>query len=287
MRGGANEFGVSVTDLVASERSGRQSAEQCAAHDAVLNDRSVGGAGAELLTHWGEITRVIAISLFGNCELLVMSRSIYRTDIVIRVLDIAILGLLMERDHHGYEVRAQLRDRLGLWANVSFGSIYPALARLERTALVEAVAGVETRFGSLSTGSLAGERAALRSLRTSPALGRKGRKVYRITQKGREEFAQLLEDPATLDDARSFSLRMALARYLSPRARVGLLELRRSNLGQRLYEVRQQAANQQLDNYARSVMNHGAQAVELEIAWIDDLLIFERNNQPAIAREAN
>jgi DNA-binding PadR family transcriptional regulator len=206
---------------------------------------------------------------------------------VIRVLDIAILGLLMERDHHGYEIRAQLRDRLGLGANVSFGSIYPALARLERTSLVEAVTSLETRFGSMSTGSLAGERAALRSLRTSPGLGRKGRKVYRITERGRAEFAQLLEDPATLDDARSFCLRMALARYLSPRARVGLLELRRSNLAQRLHEVRQQASNQQLDNYARSVMLHGAQAVELEIAWIDDLLISERNNQQPIAREAN
>ena len=49
-----------------------------------------------------------------------------------RVLDIAILGLLMDRDHHGYEIRTQLRDRLGVSANVSFGSIYPALARLER-----------------------------------------------------------------------------------------------------------------------------------------------------------
>jgi DNA-binding PadR family transcriptional regulator len=206
---------------------------------------------------------------------------------VIRVLDLAILGLLMDRDHHGYEIRAQLRDRLGLWANVSFGSIYPALARLERTGLVEAATANDARFGSLSTGSLAGERAALRSLRTAPGLGRKGRKVYRITERGREEFARLLEDPAMLDDAKSFSLRMALARYLSPRARVGLLEQRRSNLSQRLYEVRQQAANIQLDNYARSVMEHGAQAVELEIAWIDDLLISERNNQQSIAREAN
>jgi len=55
------------------------------------------------------------------------------------VLDIAILGLLMDRDHHGYEIRSRLRDRLGVWANVSFGSIYPALARLERHGFVEAV----------------------------------------------------------------------------------------------------------------------------------------------------
>ena len=203
------------------------------------------------------------------------------------MLDLAILGLLMERDHHGYEIRAQLRDRLGVWANVSFGAIYPALARLEREGRVEAVlAAVEPRVSRLSTGSLAGERASLRSLRAAPGIGRRGRKVYRITAHGREEFARLLGDPGTLDDAKSFSLRMALARYLTPSVRVGLLEQRRSSLGQRLYEVRQHVVNQQLDNYARSVMEHGAQAVELEINWIDALLSTERNNQQPLVREA-
>jgi len=57
----------------------------------------------------------------------------------------------MDRDHHGYEIRTQLRDRLGVWANVSFGSIYPALARLERQGCVEAVTSSETRLSSLST----------------------------------------------------------------------------------------------------------------------------------------
>ena len=138
------------------------------------------------------------------------------------MLDIAILGLLMDRDHHGYEIRAQLRDRLGVWANVSFGSIYPALARLERHGFVEAVARERCpRLSSLSTGSLSGERASLRSLRATPGLGRRGRKVYRITEEGREEFVTLLSDPATLDDSKNFSLRMALAKYLTPESSGG------------------------------------------------------------------
>jgi len=37
------------------------------------------------------------------------------------MLDLAILGLLEERDLHGYEIRRQLRENLGLLANVSFG----------------------------------------------------------------------------------------------------------------------------------------------------------------------
>ena len=204
------------------------------------------------------------------------------------MLDLAILGLLMERDHHGYEVRAQLRDRLGIYANVSFGSIYPALARLERHGSVEAAMAPDMTLGaSPSTGSLAGERASLRSLRTSPGIGRKGRKVYRITAKGREEFANLLADPGSLDDTKSFSLRMALARYLTPSMRLGLLQQRRSALSQRLREVRLQVKNQQLDSYARSVMEHGAQTVELEIAWVDDLLTTEGNSQLPLSREAH
>lgn len=205
-----------------------------------------------------------------------------------RVLDIAILGLLMDRDHHGYEIRSQLRDRLGISANVSFGSIYPALARLERHGSVEAVTVSDPRLSSLSTGSLSGERAALRTLRSGSGLGRRGRKVYRITERGRREFVELLANPATLDDAKGFSMRMALAKYLTPNLRVGLLERRRSDLLERLAELRTSAHNAELDEYARSVMEHAARGVELDLAWIDTLLSAERNNsnpQP-FARDA-
>jgi DNA-binding PadR family transcriptional regulator len=203
-----------------------------------------------------------------------------------RVLDIAILGLLMDRDHHGYEIRTQLRDRLGVWANVSFGSIYPALARLERHGFVEAVAVATPRMSSLSTGSLSGERASLRSLRATTGLGRRGRKVYRITDRGRMEFMALLGDPATLDDGKNFSLRMALAKYLTPNLRLGLLERRRADLLGRLAEVRAGARNEELDEYARAVMDHAARGVELDLQWIDEMLNTERSNQQPFANEA-
>jgi DNA-binding PadR family transcriptional regulator len=203
-----------------------------------------------------------------------------------RVLDIAILGLLMDRDHHGYEIRTQLRDRLGVWANVSFGSIYPALARLERHGFVEAVAPVAPRAAALSTGSLSGERASLRSLRATSGLGRRGRKVYRITDRGRQEFVTLLADPATLDDSKNFSLRMALAKYLTPSLRVRLLERRRTDLVERLAEVRAGAHNQELDKYARGVMEHAAEGVELDLNWVDNLLSKERSQTQSFADEA-
>lgn len=201
------------------------------------------------------------------------------------MLDIAILGLLMDRDHHGYEIRTQVRDRLGVASNISFGSIYPALNRLERQGFVEAVA-TETRGNALSTGSLSGERASLRALRTTQGLGRRSRKVYRITERGRAEFVSLLADPATLDDSRNFSLRVALAKYLTPSLRVTLLERRRTDLVGRLAEMQTGARNEQLDPYARSVMAHAVKGAELDLEWIDNLLSTERHNQQAFAPEA-
>jgi DNA-binding PadR family transcriptional regulator len=194
----------------------------------------------------------------------------------------------MERDHHGYEIRAQLRDRLGMWANVSFGSIYPALARLERQGDVEIISAAPlSRTPSLSTGSLAGERASVRSMRGASGLARRGRKVYRITDKGRDEFARLLADPATLDDSKSFTLRMALARYLSPNLRLGMLEQRRLTLSARLSDMRRHLDDEVLDGYARSVMDHHIRSVELEVAWVDSLLTNERIDPQPLTREAH
>ena len=47
------------------------------------------------------------------------------------VLEMAVLGLLKEQDMHGYELKKRLSDVFGLASAVSFGSLYPALARLE------------------------------------------------------------------------------------------------------------------------------------------------------------
>jgi DNA-binding PadR family transcriptional regulator len=197
---------------------------------------------------------------------------------IIRVLDLAILGLLMEREHHGYEIRTEVRERLTFGAPLSFGSIYPALARLERAGLVE-VADTASGFASrLSTGSLSGERASLRTLRAGAALGRRGRKVYRITAQGRLSFNELLADPSAGDDSRDFSLRIALAKYLTPALRINLLERRRGELVQRLAELRSTSQRDHLDDYARSVVTHASRGIELDLEWIDSLLRAEQHD---------
>jgi DNA-binding PadR family transcriptional regulator len=198
------------------------------------------------------------------------------------MLELAILGLLEGQAMHGYEIRKRLRDELGQLSNVSFGSLYPALSRLERSGAVEAA---EDQGRAVSppvpmTGSLSGERAALRARRASTGLGRRSRKVYRITDEGRRQFAELLDSERAggNDDARNFSLRLAFARYLPPHARLRLLERRRAQLFQRLSESRAAAAGaeRRLDSYARSLMEHTIESTERDIAWLDRLIDAER-----------
>jgi DNA-binding PadR family transcriptional regulator len=200
------------------------------------------------------------------------------------VLELAILGLLLEQEMHGYEIRRRLRDELGLFANISFGSLYPALSRLEagRAVTVAESGGAGAALPIPPTGSLSGERAGLRARRAGAGrVTKRSRKVYRITDHGRELFEQLLDadEPAGADDARSFSLRLAFARHLAPQARLALLERRRAQLTRRLAGDHRRAAGRDLDHYTRSLVEHSTEATEHDIAWLDRLIDAERSKQ--------
>ncbi len=207
------------------------------------------------------------------------------------MLELAILGLLHDQELHGYEIRRRLRDELGLFANISFGSLYPALSRLEASRLVTVAESVDTPVVAPipPTGSLSGDRAGLRARRSSSARGTKrSRKVYRITPQGREHFETLLdaEEPAGTDDARSFGLRLAFARYLAPQARLALLERRRVQLTRRLAKEHVRAAGITLDVYASSLVEHGTEVTEHDIAWLDRLIELERQRQQTARSES-
>jgi DNA-binding PadR family transcriptional regulator len=205
------------------------------------------------------------------------------------MLELAILGLLKERPMHGYDLRKRLRENFGLLANLSFGSLYPALARLQAAGAVAVAfeAGAQLSAPIPLTGSLAGERAAYRASRTRPSgagaagRGTRARKVYEITEAGEAMFDRLLEgqDQRT-DDARSFSLRLAFARHLSPPSRLRLLERQRAHLGERLIRTRRSMSTppRPLDPYERSLAEHSRDTTETEISWLDRLIAAERES---------
>ena len=83
------------------------------------------------------------------------------------MLELAILGLLKEQPLHGYELKKRLGDTLGFLWGVSYGSLYPALRRLERAGATEIVAAGPAEPTSApapmpATGSIDGETAAAR-----------------------------------------------------------------------------------------------------------------------------
>jgi DNA-binding PadR family transcriptional regulator len=204
------------------------------------------------------------------------------------MLDLALLGLLKERPMHGYDLRKRLREDFGVLANLSFGSLYPALARLEAGGAVRPAAAPDLTAPALvaaipSTGSLAGERAAFRARQTAvrraerATRGTRGRKVYEVTARGDELFSELLAAEDQPDDARSFDVKLAFARHLSPDARLRLLERRLSYLEERLSRARRSmAASRPLDPYKRSLAEHASDVAKLDISWLERLIDAER-----------
>lgn len=203
------------------------------------------------------------------------------------MLELAILGLLKEQELHGYELKKRLVDALGPFSSVSFGSLYPALARLQRAGAVTASEGsgpVENHTGPTTpmTGSIAGEAAAFRT-RVSPGSARpevrsaRVRKVYAITGQGHGLFDQLLADSSSEDD-RAFSLRLAFCRYLPQDARLRMLERRRAHLVERLARAHANSPNRRdrMDSYMRSLVEHDTESTERDISWLDTLIATEK-----------
>jgi DNA-binding PadR family transcriptional regulator len=191
------------------------------------------------------------------------------------MLELAVLGLLAETPLHGYELKKRLSETLGPLWGISFGSLYPALRRLERAGAIEEV-DAETAAPSVivPTGSLKGDLASARQ-RRRPRPGRRIRKAYRITDRGRQHFAELLTD-VSADDDRAFALKLSFCRYLDPTDRIAFLERRRVQLSQRLASSRRTPTARAIDRYTRSLLEHRAQSTQHDLEWIDELIAQER-----------
>jgi DNA-binding PadR family transcriptional regulator len=82
-------------------------------------------------------------------------------------VQLAILGFLREKEFYGYELKKVMEKFMGPWTNIKFGSIYYALEKLDQDGMLAQVR--EEKEGA------------------QPA-----RTVYRITDKGRAAFDEML-----------------------------------------------------------------------------------------------
>jgi DNA-binding PadR family transcriptional regulator len=200
------------------------------------------------------------------------------------VLELAVLGLLTEQPLHGYELKKRLGETLGFLWGVSYGSLYPALRRLERSGAIAIVAAEPAPLApSPPTGSLTGDLAAARLRAMAGRLsasGRRIRKAYQITPDGERLFTELLtsDDPHG-DDEKAFALKLAFCGHLEPAPRLELLLRRRRVLAERL-ERQRQPRTMRDDRYTRSLVEHRTKSTQRDLEWVDELITAERGAEP-------
>lgn len=196
------------------------------------------------------------------------------------MLELAILGLLKDQPLHGYELKKRLGESLGVLWGVSYGSLYPALRRLESSGAIVEVEPTDpsTRGHRPSTGSVTGDLAAARHrLRTLAGSGRRTRKAYRMTSSGETRFLELFTDEAGTEDERGFALRVSLFGHVPVAARLAVLERRRAGLGACLEALGAGRNATGSDRYARSLAEHRARSIERDLEWVDELVAAEQS----------
>ena len=174
------------------------------------------------------------------------------------------LSILYEGEATGYEIRRLCTDgECSYFIEASFGSIYPALAKLEDDGLVTS--------------------------RIEPQDGKPAKKIYSITEAGRQAFANQLAEPLGEDLFRSPFLLFARFANILPR---NLVEQRTQEFLERNAEKRRRleevlaehgsnAADSWVINYGLAVMAVAEQHVRAHMHELIALAQAEPNKDAA------
>jgi len=145
----------------------------------------------------------------------------------------------------GYDIKRVLKSLAWLIGDPSFGSLYPALHALLRDGL----ATVEVR----------------------PRQDKPPRKVYSITDAGREALQEWINQPTSNASLKAFVMRLNLADSLSPAGLVAHLKQRRAQVAAHRATLEQadRTLNEGDDLGQRLALNYGLALANAELAWLD------------------
>jgi DNA-binding PadR family transcriptional regulator len=181
------------------------------------------------------------------------------------VLELAVLGVLHRTPMHGYELRKQITNVLGLFRALSYGSLYPCLHELLAAGLI-----VEEHDEAEPARTTAAGR---------PRSSRRALKVYRLTADGKERLQELLREggPAAWEDD-GFGVHFAFFGQTRADVRLRILEGRRSRLEERMESIRAALTRtrERVDSYTLELHRHGLESVEREVRWLNELIASER-----------
>ena len=177
--------------------------------------------------------------------------------------ELFVLGELMTGPHHGYLLYEIIQRILGPFQRLSWGTLYPLIRRLEQQ--------------SLLTSQMAPPSASVSEGRGPQ------RKVYLITEKGRERFFALMLDPGehSRDYAELFTIKLSKFALLSATQQLVVLQQRHGYFAT-LRDYYIQGANQLTINHAISkeelpfllqVPDYHIHKCNAELAWIESKMV--------------
>jgi DNA-binding PadR family transcriptional regulator len=163
-------------------------------------------------------------------------------------IDLLLLGLLLDRPMHGYELFQQIQtEEIDTWFNVSMAGVYYSLGKLRDQGLV-----AESR-----------QRGA-RSPRKS---------VYHLTEEGRSAFFEAMEAQAASREEiyLEYDVIIYLLNRLPRQRAIALLDRQMSHLGAQLQAVQRALAEEREDRPSPlrlAVLDHRRRYLEMERDWL-------------------
>jgi DNA-binding PadR family transcriptional regulator len=164
-------------------------------------------------------------------------------------IDLLLLGLLLDRPMHGYELYQQIQtEGIDAWMNVSMAGVYYSLGKLREQALV---AESRQRGG--------------RSTRKS---------IYRLTEDGRAAFFGAIEAQATSREPAylGYDLVIYLLNKVPLQRAISLLEEHQAFLGEQVQEVRSALAAERAAPLQQAILDHKLRYLEMEQTWLGDVV---------------
>ncbi|MCU0496037.1 MAG: PadR family transcriptional regulator [Anaerolineae bacterium] len=156
-----------------------------------------------------------------------------------------ILGLLVEQPMTGYDIKKRVDAGLSAATNASYGTLYPTLHKLLAEGAVE--------------------------VQEVPQVSRPSKKVYHVTERGRQALATWLKQPAAADQIRrEFLLKLYLSQDLSEHEVQTMLAVRKREIQTLLKTLR---AEQKRIQHPRQVwiMDYALSLCQAELEWLDNL----------------
>ena len=165
------------------------------------------------------------------------------------MIDYIILGFLLEKEMTGYDIRQKITLSTANFYDASFGSIYPALKRLEANNIIASKK-------SIKNGKL--------------------KNIYHILDPGRQTFLNWVKEPLRLHKSRNeYLLKIFFYRYLSKEEVliritqfIKLLLEQKSNLTKIETLVTSKA-----DFFQLSTLRYGLDSYQFLIDWLNQYLI--------------